>query len=276
MNDNLYRNINGQLQAGGAYRSADPAIRQRYGLYETMLYRQGQLERAALHWQRLLDGLPALDFVVPAPYSAAYFEGLIAELVQANKLEALARIRLQVFAGAEEDPGMPFFYIESFPLDDEVTRFDTTGLRVGILDAYRKPVNRYSNLKLSHSDHIAPSAAAVAACGWDDVLLCNEKGNICESAIANIFMIKDGQILTPPLQEGCLAGTMRAWLIPRLRVAGYEVRELPLSPELIFSADELFLTNSIRGIRHIRQLENRFFAPDWSAGSVNWSLICNK
>lgn len=265
MNDNLYRNIDGVLQRNSWYASTDPAVRSRYGLYETLLYREGRLQRADLHWQRLLKGLKQLQFKLPDHYHADYFTDQVQRLVRANGLEQLARIRLQVCARDIRLPKDPVFYIESFPLDPSIVTYNTEGITAGILEPYRKPLRPDSNLKLSHNTYAAPAAAAVLQQGWDEVLLRNEKGNICESAIANIFLVVDKEIITPPLSEGCLAGVMRAWLMPRLSAAGYTLREAPVTEEMLLRAEELFLTNSIRPLRWVGRLQNRVLGKQISA-----------
>ena len=83
---------------------------------------------------------------------------------------------------------------------------------------------------------------------WNDALVLNTAGNIIESAIANIFWVKDGNIYTPPLAEGCVAGVMRRHL---LQITP-GIAEKPLTIDALSAADEVFLTNAIKGIRWVR------------------------
>lgn len=261
MSHNLYSDINGQLvlSAVAAYASTDELVRRRYGVYETMLFRNGVLELEAAHWQRLWQGLQLLGFTIPARYSGAYFEERIRSLAAANNTEVLGRVRLQVLSDDAVPPYEPFFYIECLPLDPVTTQLNKDGLIAGVLPGYQKKISPQANLKISHNPHHLPAKAAQQQYGWDEVLLCNEKGNIIESAIASVFWIRDRVIYTPPLSEGCIAGTMRGWLISNLSLNGYRVKETPCTIAMVQEADELFLTNSIRPVRWVKQLDGTLF-----------------
>jgi para-aminobenzoate synthetase/4-amino-4-deoxychorismate lyase len=75
----------------------------------------------------------------------------------------------------------------------------------------------------------------------DDVIFCNERGEVTESSIANVVIVKDGQRLTPPRTSGLLAGTFRAELL-----AAGEIRERVLTRDELRKADEIYLINSVQ------------------------------
>jgi len=83
---------------------------------------------------------------------------------------------------------------------------------------------------------------ALAACpGYDDVILWNEKGEVTESCIANIVVELDGELYTPPVQSGLLAGTFRAWLIKQNKV-----KEKVISLKDLARSSHVYLINSVR------------------------------
>ncbi|TXT34907.1 MAG: branched-chain amino acid aminotransferase [Chitinophagaceae bacterium] len=90
----------------------------------------------------------------------------------------------------------------------------------------------------------------------NDAILLNADGNIADATIANVFMVKDGFIKTPPLSDAAVAGVMRRHLLNQLNHLGYEVRETSIAPAELLQASEIFLTNAIYGIRWVKQLEN--------------------
>ena len=98
---------------------------------------------------------------------------------------------------------------------------------------------------------------------WNDALVLNSQGNIIESSISNIFWIKSNEIYTPPVSEGCIAGIMRANWIAVLKEKGIPVVEMPLNKDLLLQADEVFLTNSVRKIRWVRQFESTYYKLDF-------------
>lgn len=83
---------------------------------------------------------------------------------------------------------------------------------------------------------------------WDDVLIVNEFGRVCEASSSNVFIIKDQRVITPPLSEGCVMGVMRAVLLRKMAEAGIDFFEQPVLPDDIESADELFLTNAVHQV----------------------------
>ncbi len=72
------------------------------------------------------------------------------------------------------------------------------------------------------------------------------------SPIANLFYSQAGKIFTPPLSEGCVAGVMRRHLLERLPGAGFTVEEKATSPEDLEGAEEVWLTNAIRGLNWVQ------------------------
>jgi branched-chain amino acid aminotransferase len=90
----------------------------------------------------------------------------------------------------------------------------------------------------------------------------NAYGRICESAIASIFIIKGDSIYTPPLSEGCVAGTMRRWMLEKFSLKNYKVIAKSLSINDVLSADEFFLTNAIQLIRWIKDFSGRTYGND--------------
>ena len=90
----------------------------------------------------------------------------------------------------------------------------------------------------------------------------NANGRICDSTIANLFLVKDEKLITPGLSEGCVAGVMRGRLISHLGHNGFTVREQPVTTEDVLSADEVFLTNSMYTIRWVQRVEDRSYRSD--------------
>ena len=87
---------------------------------------------------------------------------------------------------------------------------------------------------------------------WNDALLLNTEGRLCDTTIANIFLIKDEVVYTPALSEGCIAGIMRKNIMQKLIAANYNVVEGELSTDDLLNADEIFLTNSIYNLRWVQ------------------------
>jgi para-aminobenzoate synthetase/4-amino-4-deoxychorismate lyase len=87
--------------------------------------------------------------------------------------------------------------------------------------------------------------------GFDEVIFANERGEITEGAISNIFVRCGDKFLTPPLSSGVLPGVYRRYLLETLS----DVEERVLTVEDLEAADGVFLCNSVRGIHQVEHLE---------------------
>jgi branched-chain amino acid aminotransferase len=96
-----------------------------------------------------------------------------------------------------------------------------------------------------------------AARGFDEALLLDVNGNLAEGAVENIFLVRDGRLLTNDEQSSILLGITRASVIEIARNLGYEVEVRALSLEDLFDADEAFLTGTAVEIVPIRQVDER-------------------
>lgn len=96
-----------------------------------------------------------------------------------------------------------------------------------------------------------------AARGFDEALLLDVNGNLAEGAVENIFLVRDGRLLTNDEQSSILLGITRASVIEIARNLGYEVEVRALSLEDLFDADEAFLTGTAVEITPIRQVDER-------------------
>lgn len=90
--------------------------------------------------------------------------------------------------------------------------------------------------------------------GYNEVVLLNERGEVAECTAANIFCLKDGRVLTPPLSSGCLEGITRSVLLEIAPGAGYPVEEKILRAEDLFTAEEVFISSSNRNLLSVSEI----------------------
>ena len=96
--------------------------------------------------------------------------------------------------------------------------------------------------------------------GLDNCLLLNDSKNVVEALQGNIFMLLGSKLITPPISEGCLNGVMRKQILNLAKkLEKLEVVEEPISPFDLQKADELFITNVIKGIQPITQYRKKSF-----------------
>ncbi|MCH5717583.1 aminotransferase class IV [Niabella hibiscisoli] len=116
----------------------------------------------------------------------------------------------------------------------------------------KKSCDAYANIKSASALLYAVAANYSKQQKWNDCIILNQRENICESIIANLFWIKDERLFTPALTEGCVDGVMRSYLIDQIGT----ITETPCRPDDLLQADEVFLTNAIRGIRWVQSIES--------------------
>jgi len=97
--------------------------------------------------------------------------------------------------------------------------------------------------------------------GFDDVLLLNERGEVAECTAANIFVVHNGLVRTPPLASGALPGVSRKVLLRASAAEGWPIAEATLRPEDLASADEIFITSSTREVQPLTLLDGRAYSP---------------
>ena len=133
-------------------------------------------------------------------------------------------------------------------------------LVLGIYKDAKKSCDVLANLK--HNNFLPYALAALHAKKqkWNDALLLNAEGGICDATIANIFLIKDEIIYTPSLNQGCIAGIMRKNIIDVLKASNYVIVEGKLGVEDMLAADEVFLSNSIYNIRWVQSVEDKKYS----------------
>jgi branched-chain amino acid aminotransferase len=229
------------------------------GIFETMKLKKGKIIFLDEHLSRLWQGLKRFQFDLPKLFTPDYIESQILALVQKNKHSA-ARIRLTVFRGngGLYDPEnlYPNFIIESWDLPETNGDLNENGLQCILFKDALKSIDLYSNLK--HNNYLPYLMGAIQAkkMKCNDAIIFNSNFNICDSTIANVFLIKENIIYTPALSEGCIAGVMREFIINELQKNNFNVVEQTISETELANADEVFLTNSIYNMRWVSAIDS--------------------
>ncbi len=232
------------------------------GLFETMKSIKGKIINEDFHFDRLFNGLQLLKFDIPKSFSKEFILKKIKELCSKNKHNDIARIRLMIIRGNggifDPENGFPNFIIESWPLAG-ITELNVNGLIIDLLPGAKKSCDNFSHLKSNNYLPYVMAGLYAKENKLNDCIVLNSFGRICDSAIANVFLIKGNKIMTPPLSEGCVAGTMRRWMLEKFNLENYKVLEKKLTEDDLLDADECFLTNSIFYMRWVKNFRNKNF-----------------
>lgn len=108
--------------------------------------------------------------------------------------------------------------------------------------------------------------------GYDEAILLNSRGYVCEGSRSNIFLVKNNQIFTPAAESGCLCGITRLSIMDIARKHKIIFSEAAISLKDCYDADEAFLTNSLIGVMPLASIENRRIGGS-SCGKVTKFLM---
>lgn len=263
---------NGQLfREGKAVISPDNrSFRYGDGLFETMRIVKGDIKLKQFHFERLLSGMKLLHFDIPEFFTPANLESDILSLCEKNRVETGAIIRMVIFRSDgglyDLDDMRPNYIIQSMAFQQvPQLKDDGKGIVIDIYPDASKACNAFSSIK---SNNFLPYLMGVIYAKQkrlDDCVILNQYGRIADATAANIFCVKNKVIYTPPISEGGISGVTRRFLLKELPAAGFNVEEQPLTIEELEAADEIFLTNAIRGIRFVDQFRNRKYASQISS-----------
>ena len=252
--------FNGKFLNEGApiISSASRGLRYGDGCFETMKMINGKLILKELHFERLFSSLETLQFKIPKHFSADEFEKQIIEVATKNGHQQLGRIRITIFGSDgglyDADSHTPNYIIESFAISKTIGTFNDNGLVIDIFKDARKATDNFSHIK---SNSFLPY---VQAANWakrnqlNDAIVLNAYDRVADTTIANLFIVSDGIIKTPALNEGCISGVMRKYLLQHCRKEGLPIEETQITVDDVENANEVFLTNAIRGIKWVKQV----------------------
>ena len=243
----------------------------RYGdaLFESIHACGTEAQFLDLHLNRLKQSMQWLNMIVPAFYTLENISQQITKLLNKNRIFGGARIRLTIFRNpgglyTPEDNTVSFI-LESIPLEFVHYSLNSHGYVIDLYTGMPKPVHRLSSIKSTSALLYVMAGIYKTENGLDDCILINEKGHLVESGSSNLFILRNGQIFTPGLEEGCLPGIMRQVLISCIQSTGKKFSEnVPLRVPDLMTADEVFLTNAIAGIRWVGAFEKKRYYRDVS------------
>lgn len=246
------------------FSSGNRAFRYGDGLFETLRMIRGELPLLDMHARRLQAGMKALKLKGYQSMNAAKLGEQIGALSKSNKIFSNARIRFSVFRDAGghyvPDDNRFGFVVEMQRLEESAYELNKRGLLIDIFSDVRVNFNSLSAFKTSNSLPYVLSGVFNGEHRLDESVLLTPKGDLCETTSSNLFLIKDKTLFTPPLDTGCIDGVMRRIVIRLAGETGLRVQETLLPPEALRAADEIFLTNSVKGIQWVvGYKEKRFF-----------------
>jgi branched-chain amino acid aminotransferase len=214
------------------------------------------------HMKRLRDS--AKIMLMDLPYTTEQLVHAAKELIRVNGLRG-GYIRPLAFRGYEEMGLNPLTCPVSVTIavwpwgnylgDDAITK----GIRLHVSSWQRISSNALPPAAKSTANYMNSGLAKVEAnrAGYDDAVFLNESGHVAESSGMNIFIVKNGSLITPPLSSGALAGFRRDSVMTVARDLDIPVFERDLVRSDLYLADEMFVTGTAAEVAAVNSVDAR-------------------
>ena len=227
------------------------------GVFETMKVTDGVPFALTRHLNRLESSAAGLRLPTPSRSDVVAAVHAVAESLDAPT----GRLRITLTGGpgpmgSSRGAEGPTLLVVAQPVDLTAGPF-AGPTSVATVPFTRNPQSATVGLKTtSYAENVVALAAAESA-GASEALFENTRGELCEGTGSNVFVVLDGELVTPPLSSGCLAGVTRALVLESLRAAGIAVTERDTPMTELERAEEMFLTSSTRDVQPVQKLDGR-------------------
>ncbi|SKB77718.1 branched-chain amino acid aminotransferase [Sphingobacterium nematocida] len=252
-----YMNYNGTLvpEEHTIFTASSRAFRYGDGIFETMLYKDGEIRFLSFHIERLQRSMQRLSLDTAGKFDTYFIKAAADELIRKNNmLGQRVRVRLVVFREGDglytPDTNTTGFIFQIQSLKEPV-KDKKTGLIIDLYTENKKAFGDLSDLKSNNSLIYVLAGLYKKKFDYDDVLILNQEGFLCEALSSNIFVYFEKTLYTPAINQGCIAGVMRRVVMDIAESEGIPVVEAQISPEIMKKADEIFCTNAIQGIQWV-------------------------
>ncbi len=250
--------FDGKLHEGPVAISAhDRGLTLGDGIFETILVLDNVALWRAEHMMRMQAAAQELGIAYPANEMSDAIDALISN----TRTHHALRLTLTRGAGgrglaAKTDRST---FVATLTEFDPDLQFQAMTLATSRIERnIKSPTSFFKTL--SYMDQIMAARDAVDR-GFDEALMFNTKGRVACCSTGNIFLVIDGELVTPSLYEGILNGIMRNVIIEAASQAGIKVKERLVRLADLARAESMFATNSLRYTRAVKILDDRHFIP---------------
>lgn len=235
------------------------------GVFETVKIINNKILFLEDHYFRLMSSMRVVRMEIPMNFTMEFLEEQILALVNKNGLTSSSRARITVYRNdggyyLPQDNTVSFL-IHALALENSLYSFEKKEYEVDLYKDFYVTKQLLSSIKTTNKIINITGSIFANENGLDNCLLLNDSKNIIEALQGNIFMLMGNKLITPPVSEGCLNGIMREQILSLAKqIENLDVVEEVISPFDLQKADELFITNVIKGIQPITQYRKKTFA----------------
>ncbi|MGC6428404.1 MAG: aminotransferase class IV [Flavobacteriales bacterium] len=265
----MWFNYNGTFLSSASFDANNRSFKYGDGFFESIRLFNGKAFNKDSHINRLKKSLSILKMTLPI--SIDELIDLAEKLVEKNGLNKGSVVRISLF---REGKGkytpvsmMANYFLEcssassQFDLNDE-------GLSLSIFKDHYKSKDSLSTIKTNSAIIYVLASIAKQQLGYDDLLILNEDQQVLESSNSNLFVVKNNQLISPPLEDGCLDGSMRS-----LISSHFDLCFQSLTLNDLKNCEEVFLTNC-NGIKWVKSIHSNHYSYRLMANEIN--EFCNQ
>ena len=229
----------------------------RYGdaIFETIRIVNGNICFLNKHIHRLLEGMRMLKMNIPENFNTDFFQVEISKLILNNSINSGGRVRITIYRDASgyytPDSNEVAFVIEGFSIPENNYSLNKDGLTIDLYEDEKIIINKLAAIKTNNCLTHVMAGIYKKEKGLDECVMLNELGSIAECISSNLFVGFNGVLYTPSINQGIIPGIMRSVIMELAKENRIEVQETTLNPQVLVRADEVFLTNSINGIKWV-------------------------
>jgi branched-chain amino acid aminotransferase len=260
-------NFNGTIAFEDSSLNQNRAFLYGDGVFETVKILHSKILFLEDHYFRLMSSMRVVRMEIPMNFTLEYFEEQILSLAKANNKLTSSRARITVFRnnGGYYLPqtNSVSFLVTVENLDNRTYIINQNPYRVDLFTDFYVTKHLLSSIKTTNKMINVTASIFASENGYDNCLLVNENKNVVEALQGNLFMLIGNKLITPPISEGCLNGVMRKQILSLAsKLEKIEVSEEVISPFDLQKADELFITNVIKGIQPITHYRKKAYRND--------------
>ncbi|TPD65838.1 aminotransferase class IV [Flavobacterium microcysteis] len=255
-------NFNGTITEDANILAGNRAFLYGDSVFETVKILDGKVLFLEDHYFRLMSAMRIVRMEIPMNFTMEYFEEQILSTAASENFSGSCRTRISVYRKEggfylPKDNNVSFL-ITVLPLEDSVYRIEKDQYEVELYKDFIVTKHLLSTIKSSNRMINITGSIFADENGYDNCLLINDEKNVIEALNGNLFMLMGTKLITPPISEGCLNGVMRKQILALAKkIDTIEVAEEPISPFDLQKADELFITNVVRGIQPITKYRKK-------------------
>lgn len=233
-------------------------------IFETLRVLDGKVLFLEDHYFRLMASLRIVRMQIPMNFTMEYMEEQVLLLTDTLPSAPSYRARISVFrkSGGYYLPtnNDVEFIVTASPLEEPLYSFSEGIYEVDLFKDFYVTKQLLSTLKSTNKMVQITGSVFAHENGLQNCLLVNDEKNVIEALQGNLFMLTGNRLVTPPVSDGCLNGVMRRQVLALAqKIEGLEVVEASISPFDLQKADELFVTNVIKGIQPITKYRKKEF-----------------